>query len=62
MGGVSEFAQAMVTDPKSDAFKAAKSIGTVAKFAGPAFAIASIYLQEDLPSDQEIMKEYHEEV
>ena len=60
MGGVSDLTQQLVKDPKW--MKGAKLLGTAAKFAGPAFAIASIYLQKDVPSDQEIMKEYHEEV
>ena len=62
MGGVSDLAQKLITDPKSKWMTGAKYLGTAAKFAGPAFAIASIYLQKDVPSDQEVMKKYHEEV
>ena len=59
VGGVSELAQSLTSESNKGW---AKGLGTAAKFAGPAFAIASIYLQKDVPSDQEVMKKYHEEV
>ena len=55
VGGVSEIAVALTSESNKGW---AKGIGTAAKFAGPAVAIASIYLQEDVPSAQEL----HEEV
>ena len=57
LGGVSEIAQALTSESNKGW---AKGIGTAAKFAGPAMAIASIYLQEDVPSAQELHEEVRE--